>query len=212
MLPLPDIRLVYWAGGNPFHHHQDLFGLQRAFSRPDTIIVNEPFWTATARHADIVFPVTMSLERDDIGAGRNDGYIIAMPRALEPYGQARDDYEILAGLASRLGIGDEFTEGRDAFEWVEHLYGEFERRCASAGIDVAEFSKFWLDGETRMPATTEHHTMFSEFRADPGTASAVDAERSHRAVLRDHRRLRLRRLSGPSDLARTGGAARRSGC
>ena len=20
----PDIRLVYWAGGNPFHHHQDL--------------------------------------------------------------------------------------------------------------------------------------------------------------------------------------------
>ena len=20
----PDIRLIYWAGGNPFHHHQDL--------------------------------------------------------------------------------------------------------------------------------------------------------------------------------------------
>jgi biotin/methionine sulfoxide reductase len=26
----PDIRLVYWAGGNPFHHHQDLNRLQRA--------------------------------------------------------------------------------------------------------------------------------------------------------------------------------------
>ena len=23
-LTYPDIRLVYWAGGNPFHHHQDL--------------------------------------------------------------------------------------------------------------------------------------------------------------------------------------------
>ncbi|GIX12046.1 MAG: hypothetical protein KatS3mg118_0005 [Paracoccaceae bacterium] len=30
----PDLRLVYWAGGNPFHHHQDLARLRRAFARP----------------------------------------------------------------------------------------------------------------------------------------------------------------------------------
>ena len=30
----PDIRLVYWAGGNPFHHHQDLNRLRRAWQRP----------------------------------------------------------------------------------------------------------------------------------------------------------------------------------
>ena len=45
VLPLPDIRLVYWAGGNPFHHHQDLNRLRRAFARPDTVVVHEPFWT-----------------------------------------------------------------------------------------------------------------------------------------------------------------------
>ena len=28
---LPRLRLVYWAGGNPFHHHQDLARLRRAF-------------------------------------------------------------------------------------------------------------------------------------------------------------------------------------
>ena len=38
----PDIRLVAWAGGNPFHHHQDLNRLERAFRRPDTVIVTEP--------------------------------------------------------------------------------------------------------------------------------------------------------------------------
>ena len=52
----PDIRLVYWAGGNPFHHHQDLNRLRSAWRRPETIIVHEPWWTATARHADIVLP------------------------------------------------------------------------------------------------------------------------------------------------------------
>src|SRR5262249_22040152 len=64
----PDIRLVYWAGGNPFHHHQDINRLRRAWAKPETIIVHEPWWTATARHADIVLPATTTLERNDIGA------------------------------------------------------------------------------------------------------------------------------------------------
>src|SRR5699024_9919676 len=50
-LTYPDIRLVYWSGGNPFHHHQDLTRLRTAFSQPDTVVVHEPYWTATARHA-----------------------------------------------------------------------------------------------------------------------------------------------------------------
>ena len=37
----PDIRLVYWAGGNPFHHHQHLERLRDAFARPDTVVVHE---------------------------------------------------------------------------------------------------------------------------------------------------------------------------
>ena len=62
-LTYPDIKLVYWCGGNPFHHHQDLVRLQKAFGRPDTIIVNEPFWTPMARHADIVLPATLTRRR-----------------------------------------------------------------------------------------------------------------------------------------------------
>ena len=54
----PDIRLVYWAGGNPFHHHQDLNRLRKAWQKPDTIIVHDSWWTPTARHADIVLPAT----------------------------------------------------------------------------------------------------------------------------------------------------------
>src|SRR5262249_44827947 len=40
----PDIRLVYWAGGNPFHHHQDINRLREAWRRPETIVVHEPWW------------------------------------------------------------------------------------------------------------------------------------------------------------------------
>ena len=37
----PDIDMIYWAGGNPFHHHQDLARLRKAWEKPSTVIVNE---------------------------------------------------------------------------------------------------------------------------------------------------------------------------
>ena len=42
----PDIKLVYWAGGNPFHHHQDLVRMRAAWQKPDTVIVHEWCWNA----------------------------------------------------------------------------------------------------------------------------------------------------------------------
>ena len=168
LLPLPDIRLVYWAGGNPFHHHQDLNRLRRALTRPDTVVVHEGFWTGTARHADIVLPTTTTLERDDIGGGRNDGYVIAMPRAIEPIGEARDDYEIFSDLAKSLDAWDDFTEGRTVTDWLEYIYEKFRDRVGARDLPVPpRFDDFWAAGELRMPAKSDDHTLFDRFRADP---------------------------------------------
>ncbi|MHA1107639.1 MAG: molybdopterin-dependent oxidoreductase, partial [Alphaproteobacteria bacterium] len=41
----PDIHAIYWCGGNPFHHHQDINRLLRGWRRVDTVIVHEPWWT-----------------------------------------------------------------------------------------------------------------------------------------------------------------------
>ena len=79
-LTLPETRLAYWAGGNPFHHHQDLRRLQSAFAQLDTFVVHETHWTATARHADIVLPVASTLERNDLAAGAGDTRLRAMPK------------------------------------------------------------------------------------------------------------------------------------
>src|SRR5690606_18356460 len=40
----PDIHLIYWCGGNPFHHHQDINRLLTAWRKPDTIVFHEQFW------------------------------------------------------------------------------------------------------------------------------------------------------------------------
>ena len=111
-LTFPDIRLVYWCGGNPFHHHQDLNRLAAAWQRPETIVVHEPYWNSLARHADIVLPATTPLERNDIGRANNDSHIVAMPQAVPPPGEARNDHDMFRALASRLGFEERFTEGR----------------------------------------------------------------------------------------------------
>ncbi|MFI9504171.1 molybdopterin guanine dinucleotide-containing S/N-oxide reductase [Nocardia sp. NPDC052566] len=166
-LTYPDIRLVYWCGGNPFHHHQDLARLRTAFTRPDTVVVHDAFWTATARHADIVLPSTMSIERDDFGAGENDRNFFPMRTLTEPHGQARDDYSILSALSERLGTGKEFTEGRSAGEWLRHLYGEWHDRLTEAGNQLPDFDTFLAGDPIELPVPDPDQILGADFRADP---------------------------------------------
>jgi biotin/methionine sulfoxide reductase len=163
----PDIRLVYWAGGNPFHHHQDLTRLRRAFSQPDTVVVHDPFWTASAKHADIVVPATTTLERDDIGCSRNDSSLVAMHRTMPPLGQSRDDYRIFSALARELGVEDSFTEGRDERAWLEHLYESWRSTLPAEHRPSEDFAEFWEKGRIPLLGGEEKHVLFDGFRADP---------------------------------------------
>ncbi|MEM7319854.1 MAG: molybdopterin-dependent oxidoreductase, partial [Pseudomonadota bacterium] len=165
----PDIRLVYWVGGNPFHHHQDLMRLSRAWTRPETVIVNEHSWTATARRADIVLPCTTPLERDDLMINRRDPRLIYLSQVLPVQGEARNDFDIFAGLADRLGTADSYTEGRDGNGWIRWLWD----RCAETahqehGIDLPDFETLRRDGFWTVPEADATRTLFGDFIDDPG--------------------------------------------
>jgi biotin/methionine sulfoxide reductase len=170
-LAYPDIRLVWWAGGNPFHHHQDLNRLVRAWKRPETVVVNEIFWNALAKHADIVLPATTSFERDDIACTPRDDHLVAMHRLVAPVGEARDDYVILAGVAERLGVREAFTEGRSEEDWLRWLYNVARQRAAERDMDMPEFADFWAKGVFRLPPRMDPHILMADFRADPADAA-----------------------------------------
>jgi len=163
----PHIRLVYWAGGNAFHHHQDLNRLVAAWRKPETIVVHEQFWTAAAKHADIVLPATTMLERDDIGSAGRDRYMIAMKKAVDAPGEARDDYTIFSDLAERLGAKRAYTENRDAMGWLRYLYESSRERAARYDIDLPGFDEFWEKGSFEVPRPAEPHVLYADFRADP---------------------------------------------
>jgi biotin/methionine sulfoxide reductase len=162
----PEIRLVYWAGGNPFHHHQDLNRLVQAWHRPDTIVSHEQYWTPMARFADIVLPATTTLERNDIGFSGREGFLVPMRKVTDPIGESRNDHEILAALADAMGLADAFTEGLDEMGWLSRLYEMWRTAMKEPGLP--EFSTFWADGAL-LPA---RHALaplvfLDAFRADP---------------------------------------------
>ena len=163
----PDIRVVYWAGGNPFHHHQDLNRLRRAFAKVDTLVVHELGWTATARHADFVLPCTMTLEREDIGANANDPLMVAMHPVVKPIGEARDDYDIFAGLAKRLGTEEAFTEGRTTRGWLEYLYEPTRVALAERNLVSPSFAEFWQHGSLDLPQQADDGGRLRKFRENP---------------------------------------------
>jgi len=163
----PDIKIVYWAGGNPFHHHQDLRRLRRAWQKPDTIIVHDWCWNASSKHADIVLPTTTTLERSDIAMSPRDNYFVAMAKAQNPVGHARDDYDILRSIGRVMGAEDRFTEGRDAAEWQRWLYDVTRQSMAAHGYELPSYDAFLDRGWFKIDEFAEPAVIMDKFRADP---------------------------------------------
>ncbi|MDQ2083565.1 molybdopterin-dependent oxidoreductase [Xanthobacteraceae bacterium Astr-EGSB] len=162
----PDIQLVYVGGGNLFTHHQDTNRVIKAFQRPETIIVQDPWWTPTARYADIVLPAASDLERDDIGQAIN--LIFPAKTVVAPQFKSRLDYDIYTELADRLGFKQAYTEGRDVLGWCRFFYDQ--ARAASKTVKMPAFDEFWNGDmllEFPMGKGTKVH--LADFRDDPET-------------------------------------------
>jgi len=133
------------------------------------VVVQEPFWTATARRADLVLPCSLPSERDDIAASSRDNAIVASRAVLAPPRGMLTDHAALAALLERFGLRDAFTEGRDEAGWLRHLYEGYR----AAHPELPDFESFWsrgvvhLEGEPE-PADPRHR--LRRFVADPAAA------------------------------------------
>lgn len=163
----PDIKLVYWTGGNPFHHHQDLNRLEKAWCKPETVIVNEHTWTATARRADIVLPATTPLERNDIMMNRRDPSLIYMSQLIEPLGQSKNDFEVFSLLSRELGFEDQFTKNLSSGEWLERLWEQSKTIALKQGFELSDFATFKEEGRFNVPDSTEMRIALEAFTSGP---------------------------------------------
>jgi biotin/methionine sulfoxide reductase len=141
----------------------------RAWQHPETVIVHDSWWNPLARFADIVFPVSTTLERNDFAAGMTDVTLTAMHKAVEPPPGVRSDYEVFAELSRRLGSGESFTEGRTADEWVRELYDRTRENLRPQGVELPTFDEFWTSSRIDIGAPPPRRLAgsFEALREDP---------------------------------------------
>jgi anaerobic dimethyl sulfoxide reductase subunit A len=157
-----DIRAVYIVGGNYVAQGADVHKSVRAMQALEFSVCHDLFLTSTARHSDVVLPVTHWLERNDV-VFTTANYLLFSHKVAEPPGQARDDYEVFADLAERMGCGDPLTEGKNEHAWLREFIERSEipdeDEFRAAGIYVAPDQErvglaTFADDPERYPLTT----------------------------------------------------------
>jgi anaerobic selenocysteine-containing dehydrogenase len=100
----PPVTAMIVQNTNPLSVCPDQNKVKQGFAREDLFVcVHEQFMTETAQMADVVLPATTFLEHDDIYRGGGHQYLILGPKLVEPPGECRNNHEVLAALAKRLG-------------------------------------------------------------------------------------------------------------
>jgi len=151
-----DIKLIYAAGGDIFNQASNAAKISESLDSVEFIVGQDNFLTPTTRHADIVLPATTPWERNDIhvpwaGAGH---YAIYMKQAIQPYEECRNDMDIYADLARRVGI-EGYSDKSEA-EWLREI------ACGP----VEDFEAFTENGVVRLPPPKDAVAFADEIR-DP---------------------------------------------
>ncbi|MGW3464377.1 molybdopterin-containing oxidoreductase family protein [Streptomyces olivaceoviridis] len=94
-------------GSNLLVNYADSDRVHAALDSLGFLAVADLYLTPTAAMADIVLPVGGWLERDQIV---EHAHYVAARRRFAQVGECRSDEEILSGLATRLGLGDNFWD------------------------------------------------------------------------------------------------------
>lgn len=128
---IADIKFIWnYAGNCLVNQHADSNRTSEILaddSKCETIVVIDNFMTPSAKFADYLLPANFNLEEDDFarwGKAADMGYVILAQKVVEPFYESRSIYDICAGVAKRMGVEKDFTEGRTRDEWVRHLYAQ----------------------------------------------------------------------------------------
>ncbi len=151
------IKGMYIMGENPAMSDPNSHHVREAMTKLEHLVVQEIFLTETAYFADVILPATAWPEKDGTVTNTNRQVQIGR-RAIDPPGDARDDWWIIREIANRLGLDWGYTGPADVFaemrECMDSLNGitwdRLQRESAVIypcdGEDVAGHDVIFDDG------------------------------------------------------------------
>jgi len=96
------VKMVYVVGEDTALVDPNLQEIRQAFEQLDFMVVQEVFFTETAKYADVILPATPSLEKEGTFVN-TERRIQRFYQAMEPLGDSKPDWVILRDVARHLG-------------------------------------------------------------------------------------------------------------
>jgi len=103
-----------WNGGNSWIE---------ALRSPkiETVVAQHIWMENDCLFADIILPISTKYEQNDIGIDNVGGSFCTLyleERAIEPVGEAKSDWEAVGEVAKKLGVYEQYVEGKTEEEWI----------------------------------------------------------------------------------------------
>ena len=125
------VHSLYIFSSNPAITAPDQNVVRRGLMHDDLFtVVHERFFTDTCKYADIILPATTSVEHDDIYNSYGHYTIGTGYKLIEPIGESRSNWQVIAELAKRMGLEDDFFDlsEKDLIEQIVRTSSRISKR------------------------------------------------------------------------------------
>jgi len=109
------LKALYVIGENPLVSDPDVNHAEKSLNNLDFLVVQDIFLTETAQLADVVLPTSCYAEKDGTFAN-TERRVQRVRKALDPPGEAWDDWKICCEIASRMGYPMAYDSSRQIME------------------------------------------------------------------------------------------------
>lgn len=128
-----DIKMILNLAGNCLiNQHGDINRTKEILAdtnKCEFIVCSEIFMTSSAKYADILLPGISMLECENITMPWHYGDFLGFSnKIIEPLYEGRFEYDWLSEVAERLGLKDEFTEGKSISDWLKSCYENLRQK------------------------------------------------------------------------------------
>ena len=162
------LKALYVIGENPLVSDPDVNHAEKSLNNLDFLVVQDIFLTETARLADVVLPSACFAEKDGTFAN-TERRVQRVRKAVDPPGQAWDDWKIISEIATRIGYPMAYENGRQIMEEISAVTPSY------AGISYARIEYegiHWPCPTAEHPGTPILHR--DQFSRGKGLFHAID--------------------------------------
>ncbi len=115
-----ELKAFYIIGENPLVSDPDLNHAEKSLKNLEFLVVQDIFLTETARLADVVLPSSCFAEKEGTFSN-TDRRVQRVRKAIDPPGQARDDWDIICDIATRMGYDMSYDSSRAIMDEIRSL-------------------------------------------------------------------------------------------